>query len=394
MAQFAICRTKKISSFGGVGGCGHHIDRTRNTPNADPDRQHLNRALVGERKPLAGLVRQHIGDAKMTKGAPLAFEVLLTGSPVQMRKLRSQDRFEEWVDANVSWLRDQYGDNLIRAELHMDESTPHIHAVVVPVVEKFDKRAGEFTGVVRENGYREREGAMVKRVNAGHYLNGRQKLSELQDSYAEAMKPLGLERGKRGSTARHTTIKEYYAHAKSLLNNVSTEKPDIKVPEPPEPKLTESKASYGRRVAEEVAKKMMPVINRVWSKSVRDKVNASEQSRLRTEAEARSERAETKIQRWEELEDVPPQVLEEAANQWHHEQLEQEAREAQRIEQQRLDELEKDTNLKQQAKDQEQQILEVKQMEREFQKTDDRKPNPAIQQAPAPKKKTTRSITR
>ncbi|WP_265278070.1 plasmid recombination protein [Nostoc sp. KVJ3] len=39
---------------------------------------------------------------------------------------------------------------------------------------------------------------------------GRIKLSKLQDSYAAALAPLGIERGVKGSKATHTKVKEYY----------------------------------------------------------------------------------------------------------------------------------------------------------------------------------------
>jgi hypothetical protein len=32
------------------------------------------------------------------------------------------------VEANVRWLQQQYQDRIVRAELHLDEATPHIHA--------------------------------------------------------------------------------------------------------------------------------------------------------------------------------------------------------------------------------------------------------------------------
>jgi hypothetical protein len=39
----------------------------------------------------------------------------------------------------------------------------------------------------------------------------RYRLSELQDDFALAMKPLGLERGIKGSRAKHTEVRKYYA---------------------------------------------------------------------------------------------------------------------------------------------------------------------------------------
>lgn len=43
--------------------------------------------------------------------------------------------FEQWKKENVEWLQSYFGkDNVVSAVLHMDETTPHIHAVVIPMV--------------------------------------------------------------------------------------------------------------------------------------------------------------------------------------------------------------------------------------------------------------------
>ncbi len=57
------------------------------------------------------------------------------------------------------WLDDQYGDRIVRAELHLDEATPHIHAYLVPL----DERG---------------------KLNCRGLFGGRAKLSKFQDSYA------------------------------------------------------------------------------------------------------------------------------------------------------------------------------------------------------------------
>jgi hypothetical protein len=74
---------------------------------------------------------------------------------------------------------------VVRGELHLDESTPHIHAYLVPLDER-------------------------NKLNCKSIFGGREKLSQFQDSYAAAMKPLGLERGIKRSRATHTEIKKYY----------------------------------------------------------------------------------------------------------------------------------------------------------------------------------------
>ena len=59
--------------------------------------------------------------------------------------------------------------------VHLDERSPHLHAVVVPLHEG--------------------------RLNARHFFGGAKKLEALQDEFASLMQPLGLVRGVRGSDA-------------------------------------------------------------------------------------------------------------------------------------------------------------------------------------------------
>jgi len=48
------------------------------------------------------------------------------------------------------------------------------------------------------------------KLNARRYFGGRDKLSALQDHYAGAMASMGLERGKKGSKAKHQVIQKHY----------------------------------------------------------------------------------------------------------------------------------------------------------------------------------------
>ncbi len=81
-------------------------------------------------------------------------------------------------------------------------SPPHLHATIVPIVttERFrKKREGE-------KKYETKSGA---RLSADDVMR-RSKLHEYQNSYAEFMRPFGLQRGIVGSTAKHQANSEYY----------------------------------------------------------------------------------------------------------------------------------------------------------------------------------------
>ena len=119
--------------------------------------------------------------------------MLLTASPEYFRPddpsragYYQPQRLEDFQKSVHQWLEEKYGDRIVRAELHLDEATPHIHAYLVPL----DERG---------------------KLNCRGLFGGREKLSKFQDSYAEALASLGLERGIKGSRAKHTSVKQYYA---------------------------------------------------------------------------------------------------------------------------------------------------------------------------------------
>ena len=92
----------------------------------------------------------------------------------------------------------------------MDEHTPHIHATVVPIV----------TGERRKARKKQTEGRRTyhKKANAVRLcaddLLTRERLVAYHDSYAAVMAKYGLQRGIRGSEARHTTTAQYYRDLK------------------------------------------------------------------------------------------------------------------------------------------------------------------------------------
>ncbi len=214
--QYAVCHLQRGS--GNDSGMSCHIERKTAAgkvyipDNADNARTHLNRELItfpdGVRN-RTDAVQYCIDNAglhrKVGKNQTKAIRIILTGSHEQMMKIEQSGRLDKWTDANLKWLRDTFGEeNVVSCVLHMDEKTPHLHATVVPVVTGERKR-------------KSREGEKKYRTQAGPRLSaddvmGRARLSTYQNTYAEAMREFGLQRGVVGSTAKHQSNGEYYRH--------------------------------------------------------------------------------------------------------------------------------------------------------------------------------------
>ncbi len=281
--SYVVCRAEKLKTAGNVGGSAAHIQRTRPTPNADPARTGLNRVLLGAvGDDIPALVAARIKDhgVKTRKNSVQAFEVLLSASPDYFRPDAPEvpgtwdaARLESWVDASQKWLREKYGSRLVAAVLHLDEETPHIHAVVVPVDEK-------------------------NSLNCRAFLGGRKLLAQLQTEAGKAFEHLGLERGVERSGAKHTTVKEYYAAANSKFETVpqvTTPAPAQPGPEPTPPHMFFSAAARDKFSADLDAWKARKAHYDAQLKKRQEEIRASNTAAHRLAAKYQAQAAESKF---------------------------------------------------------------------------------------------------
>ncbi len=177
---YAILRIKKLKTVGSLAAAGAHIHRKRPTPNADPSK---GIEVLHGSDDLRRDVESRL-PTKRRSNAVLAVEMLLTASPEWFRDGGS---VESWSDHCIAWLDARYGKNCVNVCRHDDETSNHIHATIVPITSDGRLSCDEFFGTP-------------------------QKLSKLQDDYANGMKSLGLERGiPRTQTKRkHQSIRRFY----------------------------------------------------------------------------------------------------------------------------------------------------------------------------------------
>ena len=148
---------------------------------------------------------------KITPDQVRAIRIVLSGSHEDMVRVQDEGRLGEWCDDNLQWLHRTFGrENTVSAVLHMDEHTPHIHATVVPIVTG-ERRKAKKKQADSKRTYRKKTNAV--RLCADDLLT-RERLVVYHDSYAAAMAKYGLQRGIRGSEARHTTTAQYYRDLK------------------------------------------------------------------------------------------------------------------------------------------------------------------------------------
>lgn len=103
-------------------------------------------------------------------------------------------------------LGEQY---IVSAKVHLDETTPHLHIVFIPVIHKLDRKSGK----------------MIDKISCSEFWKGKDSYKKLQDSFYNCVKDtrFDLERGKSNNVEHLSTEKlkqiTDYENIKSELKN-------------------------------------------------------------------------------------------------------------------------------------------------------------------------------
>ena len=220
--SYAIFRCKGINTLSGLSQIGLHNKREKESYKTNPDiriedshknielikcdkkyiekfyditkdyRLEFNERMKHERSDRKKSFYQMVNDSKSV----VADEILFTSDKIFFDSL-SEEELMKWANTVLDFVYEDMGykkEQIIHATLHMDEKTPHIHLVVVPLVKKIDKR-------VNKERYSISKKAYIK--NSIH-------LSELQDKYCNRLNKNGfkLERGQKNTGVKNLTPKQ------------------------------------------------------------------------------------------------------------------------------------------------------------------------------------------
>jgi hypothetical protein len=133
--------------------------------------------------------------SNIRSNAVYAVEFVMTASPSYFRGLGQgwgeydQEKLMAYLHCAVEWAKEYFGDNLVSITLHLDQATPHVHLLVIPL--------------------------LGGRLNCRELYSLRERLKQLQLSYAKAMVPLGLERSTPEVGAQHTPRGKWIAETEA-----------------------------------------------------------------------------------------------------------------------------------------------------------------------------------
>lgn len=224
--SYAIFRVQGIKTTGDLRGIGKHnverksetnmdIDESRTVDNihlisadnksnsylkkffrtVEPMKEQHEEKMKTERKDRVKSFEAKINSTKND----IACEFLFT-SDEKFFEGKSKEEIREWAETSLDFIKKDVGireENILHAVVHMDEKTPHLHIVAVPLVNKYDGRMKKD----------------VWQISRKHFIPGKDDLSLLQDKYFEKMNAKGyeLERGvaARETERKHLTTQEF-----------------------------------------------------------------------------------------------------------------------------------------------------------------------------------------
>lgn len=193
-----IVRHTKHKTLGTIAASAAHTMRKRPTPNADASKP-APEVWIGTADPAAD-VRAML-PAKRRKNAVLALEYVLTASP-QFFADAPEAQWRQYLRDQLAMLQDYYrAQNVVSAVLHLDEKTPHLSVLIVPLVDG--------------------------KLNARALIGTREACTILQDMAGDVGRGFGLERGRRGSKARHQDVKRFYAEIEPAAREVALQASSI-----------------------------------------------------------------------------------------------------------------------------------------------------------------------
>ncbi len=205
MAQNKIVfRMQKIKSAISLRHSLMHAMREQNTPNADPNKlkdnqtfRFKNGELVGSNTVADCMNNYHNKlPKKIRKNAVHCLEFVVSGSHEQMMKMTEKERYKFFSESALHIAKKCGGTkNIIHAQIHNDEKTPHLTLFIVPIDDKGKLNARKFVGGTKDV------------------------MRKWQTEIAEVGKKYGLERGyAKVKTDKYTTLRQFTTFIDKMEN--------------------------------------------------------------------------------------------------------------------------------------------------------------------------------
>ena len=224
--SYAIVRNEKLIRAEVNGKCTHNDRKAKCHTNKDidPTRTHLNYYIKKNNytytKEFDKLRKEQNLAGHLRENSIIMCQLIFTSDQEFFDKIGEQEtkRYFDECYKFICNYKNLGEKNIVSAVVHLDEGTPHLHLMFVPVVYAKDK-----------------EGNPIEKICARDFWKGRDSYRKLQDAYFEHVKRKGfdLDRGLyvEETNRKNLSVEEFkkvtnYAKTKEILKNTTLELPD------------------------------------------------------------------------------------------------------------------------------------------------------------------------
>ena len=199
--SYAIIRNANYKKNNLAGLYKHNERKNTNYSNKDINKNNsINNYSIKQcnttySKAIKQLINENDLKCRITSYTNLVCELIITSDKKFFEKIGENDTKRYFQTAykfvaNYRGLGEKY---ILSAKVHMDESTPHLHLVFVPVIHKLDKKSGK----------------QVNKIACSEYWKGKDSYKKLQDNFYQYITDNGfdLERGKTRDVEHLSTEK-------------------------------------------------------------------------------------------------------------------------------------------------------------------------------------------
>ena len=262
--SYAIIRNEQLTRAQAMGAYKHNERKTKNhsNKNIDSSRKELNYYLKKNElsyiKEFDRIKKKYNLKGQIRSNSNIICEMVFTSDQKFFDEIGYEESKRYFTESynficNYKNLGKQ---NIISAVVHMDEDTPHMHLLFIPVVHTTDK-----------------QGNKIDKVCCRDFWRGKNSYRDLQNAYFKHISEKGfkLERGElvEVTNREHYSIQEYkkitnYENTKELLKNIKLE-----LPETPDIKdFKKLMLNRDEKIENEVIKPKDDLINKLYNENI------------------------------------------------------------------------------------------------------------------------------
>lgn len=260
--SYAIIRNTKYKRKNLKGIFRHNERKNKNysNDNIDKEKSYLNYSLKSPQysyeKEFDRIKEKYNLKGQIKKVSNIACEYIITSDHDYFERIGEEEtkRFLETAYKFVAEYKDLGERYIISAKVHMDEETPHMHLIFLPVVHTQDKK-----------------GNNIDKLACSEFWKAKDSYRQLQDAFYKYMVENGfdLQRGlpKEETNRQHYSVEEYkkitnFKQTKEILKNMKLELPNV--PDITDININRLSKKRDEKILEEIIKPKDDLINELY----------------------------------------------------------------------------------------------------------------------------------